>query len=312
MQEINIFEDISQETLKKVSASISNITDGEDLVINIASYGGELLPTISIIDLIQSKQLKTTANIIGFAASAAAILALSCDKVNMTRLGSLMIHSAWSDQSDDNDAGIQRCNSVQLQIINKRCKNITSDVLKTDTWFNAEQCLQLGLIDCITDEVGCDLIDRCYAYAASLKRGYSVMEEKVQEIIEEMKEEKADEPLAEEAEKSEEVEEPVAEGEEVVEEAKPDIWQVVEHLGTLIAELSERLNKLEAPKAPEAPEASCEESANDDERINSIYKNIMNAKVGMPQATVSIGKSQPIVKTFAKVDTKLYKSFLND
>ena len=311
MQEINIFEDISQETLKNVSDIISNIQVGSDLVINIASYGGELLPTISIIDLIQGKQLRTTANVIGFAASAAAILALSCDKVNMTRLGSLMIHSAWSEEAESNDLGIQRCNDIQLQIIHKRCAGIDKSMLQTDNWFNAEQCLKLGLIDCIHDTVSDELISKCYTYAASTKRGYSVMEEKVQEIIEEMKEEAnastedAKEPTEPVAEGEEPAKEPIAEGEE----AKPDIWQVVEHLGTLIAELSERLNKLESPIEAEA---ACEESARDDERINSIYKNIMNAKVAMPQAAVSIGKSQPVVKTFAKVDTKLYKSFLND
>ena len=319
MQEINIFEDISQETLKNVSDIISNIQVGSDLVINIASYGGELLPTISIIDLIQGKQLRTTANVIGFAASAAAILALSCDKVNMTRLGSLMIHSAWSEEAESNDLGIQRCNDIQLQIIHKRCAGIDKSMLQTDNWFNAEQCLKLGLIDCIHDTVSDELISKCYTYAASTKRGYSVMEEKVQEIIEEMKEDAKEptEPVAEGEETAKGPTEPVAEGEEPAEEpaeeAKPDIWQVVEHLGTLIAELSERLNKLESPAAaPVEAEASCEESARDDERINSIYNNIMNAKVAMPQATVSIGKSQPIVKTFAKVDTKLYKSFLND
>ena len=315
MQEINIFEDISQETLKNVSDIISNIQVGSDLVINIASYGGELLPTISIIDLIQGKQLRTTANVIGFAASAAAILALSCDKVNMTRLGSLMIHSAWSEEAESNDLGIQRCNDIQLQIIHKRCAGIDKSMLQTDNWFNAEQCLKLGLIDCIHDTVSDELISKCYTYAASTKRGYSVMEEKVQEIIEEMKEDAKEptEPVAEGEESAEEPTEPVAEGEEPAEEAKPDIWQVVEHLGTLIAELSERLNKLESPaEAPVEAEATCEESARDDERINSIYKNIMNAKVAMPQAAVSIGKSQPVVKTFAKVDTKLYKSFLND
>lgn len=312
MQEINIFEDITQVTLNNFSRLISNIKVGSDLVINIASYGGELLPTISIIDLIRAKNLRTTANIIGFAASAAAILALSCDKVKMTRLGSLMIHSAWSDQETADDPGIQRCNDVQLQIINKRCKYIDRDILKVDHWFNAEQCLQLGFIDCISDQVCNDLISKCYAYVASTKRGYSIMEEKVQEIIEEMKKEDDVQAATEETNVSEDE----VKAEDIVEESKPDIWEVVEHLSNLINELKERVDMLTAaPVEAEAEisedeklEATCEE----DERINSIYKTIMNAKVGMPQSRVAIGKSQPTVKTYAKVDTKLYKSFLND
>ena len=68
MVSINIFEDITPYTLSKVSSILESVKDGDDLELNIASYGGEILPTISIIDLIKSKNLKTTANIVGFAA----------------------------------------------------------------------------------------------------------------------------------------------------------------------------------------------------------------------------------------------------
>ena len=306
MQEIDVFEDISQKTIEKFSCLLSSIDGGGELVINIASYGGELLPTIAIIDMIRGKHLRTTANIIGFAASAAAILALSCDKVNMTPLGSIMIHSAWREGADSDDPGIQRCNEIQMQILRKRCKCIDSASLQHDTWFDAEQCLKLGLVDGICDNVSNTLKNECYRYVASGKRGYSAMEEKVQEIIEEFKKEETPESPTEGS-----TEEVVPEDEQIKaeEEVKPDVWQAIEHLGALIAALSERIDRLE-PKEVVPVEAACDDG--DEERINSIYKNIMQAKVAMPQPAVAIGKQQPSIKTYAKVDTKLYKSFLND
>ena len=141
---IDIFDDISSETLKEVVHSTENIPDGSDVDIRIASYGGELLPAISIIETL--KRFHTHANIIGFACSAAAILAISCEDVTMSENASMLLHSAWSDDADSNDPGIQRCNELQLQIIKSRCPDFDSELLKKDTWLSADQCLEMHLI----------------------------------------------------------------------------------------------------------------------------------------------------------------------
>ena len=324
MVSINIFEDITPYTLSKVSSILESVKDGDDLELNIASYGGELLPTISIIDLIKSKNLKTTANIVGFAASAAAILALSCDVVTMSSLGSLMIHSAWSEMSDSDDPGIERCNQVQLQIINKRCKAISDKTLKQDNWYNANECLKLGLIDNIQDNSA--IINALYA---KLKSEVLPMDEKVQEVVENIKElvesgdvspetasdvvEELHEDVKVGADKSAET--PVAEEPAVEEPAKDDhdLLEVIEKLTEEVMNLKARVLALEdvgtketVDEEPKA-ESNCGESEDDKikNRINNIYNNIT-----MPQAVVANApKAKNVVQ---KVDYKTYKAFINE
>lgn len=319
MVSINIFEDITPYTLSKVSSILESVKDGDDLELNIASYGGELLPTISIIDLIKSKNLKTTANIVGFAASAAAILALSCDVVTMSSLGSLMIHSAWSEMSDSDDPGIKRCNQVQLQIINKRCKAISDKTLKQDNWYNANECLKLGLIDNIQDNS--TIIN---AFYAKLKSEVLPMDEKVQEVVENIKElvESGDvspetaSDVVEELHEDVKVETPVAE-EMPAEEEKPndhDLLEVIEKLTEEVMNLKARVLALEdvdtkemVDEEPKA-ETGCGESADDEKiknRINHIYNSIT-----MPQAVIANApKAKNVVH---KVDYKTYKAFINE
>ena len=319
MVSINIFEDITPYTLSKVSNILESVKDGDDLELNIASYGGELLPAISIIDLIQSKHLKTTANIVGFAASAAAILALSCDVVTMSSLGSLMIHSAWSESelADSNDPGIRRCNQVQLQIINKRCKAINDKTLKQDHWYSAYDCLELGLIDKIQNDS--TIIN---AFYAKLKSEVLPMDEKVQEVVENIKElvESGDVSPETASDVVEELHEDVRVGtpvaEEVPVEEKPndhDLLEVIEKLTEEVMNLKARVLALEDVKVDETvveepkAEVGCNESEDDKikNRINNIYNSIT-----MPQAIIANApKAKNVVQ---KVDYKTYKAFINE
>lgn len=324
MVSINIFEDITPYTLSKVSSILENVKNGDDLELNIASYGGQILPAISIIDLIKSKDLKTTANIVGFAASAAAILALSCDVVTMSSLGSLMIHSAWSEMLDSDDPGIKRCNQVQLQIINKRCKAISDKTLKQDNWYNANECLKLGLIDNIQDNS--TIIN---AFYAKLKSEVLPMDEKVQEVVENIKElvESGDvspetaNDVVEELHEDVKVETPVAEEsmDESMGDEKPndhDLLEVIEKLTEEVMSLKARVLALEDVKVDETVDKTVEEpkaetgcNESEDEkvkaRINSIYNSIT-----MPQAVVANApKAKSVVQ---KVDYKTYKAFINE
>lgn len=321
MVSINIFEDITPYTLSKVSSILESVKDGDDLELNIASYGGQILPTISIIDLIKSKNLKTTANIVGFAASAAAILALSCDVVTMSSLGSLMIHSAWSEMSDSDDPGIKRCNQVQLQIINKRCKAISDKTLKQDNWYNANECLKLGLIDNIQDNSA--IIN---AFYAKLKSEVLPMDEKVQEVVENIKElvesgdvspETASDVVEELHEDVKVTETPVAEeSTESMGDEKPndhDLLEVIEKLTEEVMNLKARVLALEDVGTKDVvdeevkAESNCGESEDDKvkARINNIYNSIT-----MPQAVVANApKAKNVVQ---KVDYKTYKAFINE
>ena len=135
-----IFDDIGPETFKSIKCLTDDLPDGAHVELQIASYGGQILYTISIIETL--KRFHTHANIVGFACSAAAILALSCEECSMSENASMLIHSAWSDACDSDDPGIKRCNELQLQIIKNRCPEFDERLIETDTWLSAEECLK--------------------------------------------------------------------------------------------------------------------------------------------------------------------------
>ena len=290
---IQIFDDITEETFKQIKQKTDELPDGSTVELQIASYGGEILYTISIIEVL--KRFHTKANIIGFACSASAILAISCEEVSMSENGSMLLHSAWTDEADSNDPGIKRCNELQMSIIKKRCPNFDPKLLNTDTWLSAEQCLKMNLIDNIyIDDNKIDFLAVCKKYAAklsTLKLEASMQDDKVNEVIEEVKEEvKENQPI------------------EVTPEEKHDIIEVIEKLTEEVNALKARVHALETPDDVKEEEVQAECTDPEQERINNIYKSIV-----APQARVAIGSPKASCeKVVHKVDYKNFKSFIND
>lgn len=295
-----IFDDLTSETFSDIYHATQDLPDGATIELMINSYGGLILDTISIIETL--KRFHTKANIIGFACSAAAILAISCDECVMSQNASMLVHSAWSEVSDADDPGIKRCNELQLSIIKNRCPEFDPKDIQKDTWLSAEQCLKLNLVDNIYNNDSIDYLAICKRYAAKLSNIYNIttptsnkendMEEtKVNEIVEDVKEE-------------------VAEQNAPVDDH--DLLDVVEKLTEELNALKARVVALEEVKEePVEEKVEAEATCGDDpnkERINNIYKNIM-----MPQACVSIGAPKAAVqKRVNKVDYKAFKNFIND
>lgn len=295
-----IFDDLSSETFSNIYHSTQDLPDGATVELVINSYGGLLLDTISIIETL--KRFHTKANVIGFACSAAAILAISCDECIMSSNASMLIHSAWNEMSDADDPGIKRCNELQLSIIKNRCPEFDPKDIQKDTWLSAKECLKLNLVDNIYNTDSIDYLAICKRYAAKLSNIYNItnptsnkennMEDvKVNEIVEDVKEEVAEQNM------------PVDDH---------DLIDVIEKLTEEVNALKARVVALEEVKEETVEEkVEAEATCGDDatkERINNIYKNIM-----MPQACVSIGAPKAAVqKRVNKVDYKAFKNFIND
>ena len=294
-----IFDDLTSETFSDIYHATQDLPDGATVELVINSYGGLILDTISIIETL--KRFHTKANVIGFACSAAAILAISCDECIMSENASLLVHSAWNEMSDADDPGIKRCNELQLSIIKNRCPEFDPKDIQKDTWLSAEECLKLNLVDNIYNNDSIDYLATCKRYAAKLSNIYNMtnpsnkennMEDiKVNEIVEDVKEDVAEQNM------------PVDDH---------DLIDVIEKLTEEVNALKARVVALEEVKEEKVEEkveaeATCGDDPNK-ERINNIYKNIM-----MPQACVSIGAPKAVVqKRVNKVDYKAFKNFIND
>lgn len=299
MAEIEIYEDITQGLAKDIRHKLSKIPDGEPIELHIASYGGELFSAITIIENLKKKNSRLVAYIDGFACSAASIIAISCDYVKMSVLGTLMIHSAHDGMGNTDDPGVEWCNSRQLMIIKAKNPELGEELFVGDNFLGADEALKLGLVDEIINfDSGLEAV--CKRYAASIQKRQNpqediVMAKNVIKAAEEM-------PV-------EEVVEQVKEKEEEKVEEKPeekrDLYDVVEELTNRLREIEERLSRLEKPEEVVVEAACGEDDERKQARIDAMLKNLAR-----PQASLPIAKKEN-VQAVHKVDTKKFAAFLN-
>lgn len=302
---IEVFDDITGATFKNILHSTAELPDGADVELLISSYGGEILYTISIIESL--KRFHTHANIIGFACSAAAILAISCDECSMSEQASMLLHSAWNDENDADDPGIKRCNDLQLSIITKRCPEFNPKDIQCDTWLSAEDCLKMNLADNIYITDAIDYAALCRKYAAKLSCNFNsnkeiiMPEEKVNEVIEEVKEEVKEDAVEESPE--------MPEDHDLIEV----IEKLTEELNSLKArvmaleEMKEEKEEVKEEEKEEEIAAECDERDEERERINNLYRSVV-----APQARVAIGTPKAAAqKVVHKVDYKSFSQFIN-
>lgn len=81
-------------TAKRISAALRNLGAGP-VTVNINSPGGDMFEGLAIYNLLREHKGVVTVKIIGLAASAASVIAMAGDKVQIARAGFLMIHNAW-------------------------------------------------------------------------------------------------------------------------------------------------------------------------------------------------------------------------
>lgn len=81
-------------TSKRISAALRSIGK-QDVVVNINSPGGDYFEGLAIYNMLRDHPAKVTVKILGIAASAASVIAMAGDEVQIARAGFLMIHNTW-------------------------------------------------------------------------------------------------------------------------------------------------------------------------------------------------------------------------
>lgn len=97
---ISILEPIGQDywgdgvTAKRIAAALRSIGN-RDVTVVINSPGGDVFDGLSIYGLLADHKGRVKIKILGLAASAASIIAMAGDEIQIMRSGFLMIHNAW-------------------------------------------------------------------------------------------------------------------------------------------------------------------------------------------------------------------------
>lgn len=146
-------------------------TSSGDIEILLSSGGGSVFDGIAIASLIKRYEGQTTATGIGFVASIATVILLSADVVQLDKNALLMIHNAWTIEAGeaselrkvarDLDKISNQIASVYVDQVEKAGKLINNskedthayfkNLMNRETYLNAEEAFELGLIDKISE-----------------------------------------------------------------------------------------------------------------------------------------------------------------
>lgn len=98
---ISIFDVIGQDfwtgegtTAKRIDAALRRI-GARDVVVNLNSPGGDYFEGLAIYNRLREHPHKVTVKVLGIAASAASVIAMAGDEVEIARAGFMMIHNTW-------------------------------------------------------------------------------------------------------------------------------------------------------------------------------------------------------------------------
>ncbi|NCH00371.1 Clp protease ClpP [Cronobacter malonaticus] len=81
-------------TASRIAGALRSL-NGEDVMVNINSPGGDMFEGLAIYNLLREYDGKVTVKVLGLAASAASIIAMAGDEVQIGRGAFLMIHNCW-------------------------------------------------------------------------------------------------------------------------------------------------------------------------------------------------------------------------
>lgn len=133
---------------------------GKDpVLVTINSPGGNAFEGVAIYNLLREHPGNVTVNVIGLAASAASIIAMAGDKVNMGEAAMLMIHSAWGivgGNQEDMRAFADFLDAIDQSVAGLYAARtgMSSDdaleLMRNETWMSAADAVAKGFADTVT------------------------------------------------------------------------------------------------------------------------------------------------------------------
>lgn len=154
----------SESSAKRFNNELKELGDVSKIYLNINSPGGDVFEGQAIYSMLKRHKAHIVARIDGCAASIASVIAMAGDTVSMPNNAMLMIHDPWTfaignsremrKVADDLDKINE---SIVNTYLNKTDGKTTESNIRTmmqeETWLSADDALNYGFIDEITEEV---------------------------------------------------------------------------------------------------------------------------------------------------------------
>lgn len=153
-------------TSKRVAGALRAIGD-KDVIVTINSPGGDYFEGLAIYNLLRDHPAKVTVKIVGIAASAASVIAMAGDEVQIARAGFLMIHNTWVIAAGDRHSlrdvadWLQPFDETAVDIYAARTgidpKKI-GQMLDREAWIGGKDAVEQGFADGLlaSDEIDND------------------------------------------------------------------------------------------------------------------------------------------------------------
>jgi len=156
-----------------------------DVVVSINSPGGDFFEGIAIYNLLREHPYKITVKVVGLAASAASVIAMSGDEIQVAKTGFLMIHNAWvfaiGNRHDLREAAtvLDEFDGVMADLYAESTGKKKKDIEKmmdAETWMGGQAAVDAGFAssllpaDEIVEDAGSDSTSN-----ASLRKVESIL-----------------------------------------------------------------------------------------------------------------------------------------
>lgn len=136
--------------------ALKDVPDAERIDVYINSPGGDVFEAMSIYNTLKQHKAPVNVYVQGLAASAAGIIAMAGDSIQMGAGSFLMVHNAWTiaqgNASELRDAAtlLDKIDGEIAGILAARSKNEAKQVqkwMREETWFTADEALASGFAD---------------------------------------------------------------------------------------------------------------------------------------------------------------------
>lgn len=148
-------------TANRISAALRSIGN-RDVTVRINSPGGDMFEGIAIYNLLRSHPAKVTIEVLGWAASAASIIAMAGDDIRMGLGSFMMVHNAWGmvvgNRHDMREAGslFDQFDAALADIYEARTGMKRVDIeqlMDAETFMGPPKAVEYGFADSINDGV---------------------------------------------------------------------------------------------------------------------------------------------------------------
>jgi len=279
---------------------IKALGDLDEIRVDINSPGGDLFDGLALANYLRAHSAPVSARVLGFAASAASLVALAADTITMLTGSFVMIHYPWSVIAGDAEeleswaTTLRKFNEsvVDFYLATNRAgleRAEIHELLAGEAWLDAEEAVEKGFADGVDAAPSLAASAACAPFLARFQRVPEEVEALIEEIGADVKPEEGletdDEPASAE---NPQIDEDVVDHEvymEVVRQAK-DAADLVEGLREQLATADDEVEALRAEvealrpePEPEIPRALAEKLAEIEARAAKAERQLAEADV---------------------------------